>query len=264
VTLIEDALAEADAAPLPLVAAAREASGDAHVHMGDANRARREYEAGLIAASRSDDDHHRIELLTRLGWVSHVDGDLATARERHEQALELAVRAGDARGLRQVLLGLGELAIDEGDVARAGELIEQSLALAREQGDLYAAAWALEGRGELALAAGDLRQAERHYQNALRRAQALDYWDIVVACVDGLAVIAAERRDSHSAGRLRGIQEALEEETGFSYWGPRRDYDQRIATCAATDEASFSRAVAQGRASGRAALATLLGDGDDR
>jgi hypothetical protein len=46
--------------------------------------------------------------------------------------------------------------------------------------------------------------------------------------------------------------------------GPRRDYDQRIATRAATDEASVSRAVAQGRASGRAALATLLGDGDDR
>jgi predicted ATPase/DNA-binding SARP family transcriptional activator len=265
VTLIEDALAEADVTPLPLVAAAREASGDAHVHMGDGTRARREYEAGLIAASRSDDDQHRIELLTRLGSVSHVDGDLATARERHEQALVLAARAGDARCLRQVLFGLGDLAIDEGDVARAGELIEQSLALAREQGDLYAAAWALHDRGELALATGNLRQAERHYQDALRRAEALDYWDIIVDCVGGLAVVAAERRDPSSAGRLRGIQAALQEETGFSYWGPRRrEYDQRIATCAATDEASFSRAVARGRASGRAALATLLGDGDDR
>jgi predicted ATPase len=265
VTLIEDALAEADVTPLPLVAAAREASGDAHVHMGDGTGARREYEAGLIAASRSDDDQHRIELLTRLGSVSHVDGDLATARERHEQALVLAARAGDARCLRQVLFGLGDLAIDEGDVARAGELIEQSLALAREQGDLYAAAWALHDRGELALATGNLRQAERHYQDALRRAEALDYWDIIVDCVGGLAVVAAERRDPSSAGRLRGIQAALQEETGFSYWGPRRrEYDQRIATCAATDEASFSRAVARGRASGRAALATLLGDGDDR
>jgi predicted ATPase/DNA-binding SARP family transcriptional activator len=258
VTLIEDVLAETDVTPLPLVAAAREASGDAHVHMGDTKRARREYEAGLIAARMSGDDHLRIELLTRLGWVSHVDGDLATARERHEQALELAERAGDARCLRQVLLGLGELAIDEGDVARAGELIEQSLALAREQGDPYAEAWALEGRGELALATGDLKQAESHYQDALRRAEAFDYWDIIVDCIVGLTMIAAERRDPHSAGRLRGIQEALQEETGFSYWGLPRDYDQRIATCAAIDEASFSMAVAQGRASGRAALATLL------
>jgi len=258
VTLIHDALAEADMAPTPLVAAAREAAGDALYHMGDPKGARREYEASLVAVS-SDNDHLHIELLTRLAWTTHMDGDLATARERWEHALLVAAQVEDARCTLAALHGLGELAVDEGDIARATELLEQSIGLAMEQGDPYEAAGAVHGLGDLALATGNLNEAERHYQEGLRRADALDYRDIIVSCVGGLAAVAAERRDLDSAGQLWGIHETLEQETGFSLMDVRRKkYEQRIATCAARNEASFGRAAAKGRASGRAALATLL------
>ncbi|MES9542295.1 BTAD domain-containing putative transcriptional regulator [Actinomadura sp. NPDC000600] len=100
-----------------------------HVHAGDLDAARADYERGVELARRAGTPDKIAGGCKGLGDVARLRGDASEARRMYEAAVtgyssERFIAAG-VRGA--ALVGLGWLAADEGDAARAGALLREAV-----------------------------------------------------------------------------------------------------------------------------------------
>jgi tetratricopeptide (TPR) repeat protein len=215
-------------------------------------------------------------------------GELVTAHSLLDEGLSICREVGSKSDIAAFLYAFGALALEEGDVARARQLLEESLALRREMGDKVYLSKTLIWLGEVARSSGDLAAAGAFYEEAsslhiatgvdlsyllhnmghvahgqgdYERAAALfaesltmlvkaEDKEAVIACLAGLAAVAADRGQLGRAARLFGATSALV--STFDVYmdvADRLAYEQNMARAKAlSDPASWEAAWAEGQA----------------
>jgi non-specific serine/threonine protein kinase len=222
---------------------------------GDYATARAHYEEALTIFRDLGDRYGESGSLHGLGWVASEQGDLPLARDHYQQALAISEGLGDKAGVGSALNNLAGLLAREGETSEALALWERSLALCREIGDEHGVAVALTNIGRRAVGQGDLGRARDLFEEALavfrrlgaqrdraivltnlagvsRReeqyGEAADVYrealpaseetgdpQLTLACVEGIAVLAAHMGRPGQAARLFGAAEATRRHWGL-------------------------------------------------
>ncbi|HZY42491.1 MAG TPA: LuxR C-terminal-related transcriptional regulator, partial [Anaerolineae bacterium] len=145
---------------------------------------------------------------------------------------------------------LGELTRTEGDYLAACSLYEESLAIRRELGDQRGIAISLINLGFVAHYQGDYRQAATFFAESLALFQNHGGRRGIVDCIAALAGVAGAEGQPERAAQLFGAVEALREVIHtYVIYSDQIEYDRNVAAVRAQlDEATFTRAWAEGRA----------------
>ena len=230
-------------------------SGMLSARQGDYDRAVALYEESL---SLYEDLGHRKGThgpLRELGVVAYLRGDHDRAVLLNQQALATAREFGSTFGSGLAICNLADALRARGDLESARTLLEESLASLRhqEQGVLIANALVntLTRLGSIECASGEVTRAAESYTESLELV-----WRSVgkafetVACLEGLARVAAAQGRLERAARLLGASAALREEMGTPL-SPiiRADHDHASnAAREALGGEAFEAAWAVGRA----------------
>jgi predicted ATPase/DNA-binding CsgD family transcriptional regulator len=185
--------------------------------------------------------------------VGPRDLPLAQGHLLAEESLALFRDIGSRNYEARVLTTLGEITFLQGDITTARMLLEQSCSHFRELGFEPKIAWTLSFLGRVLMAEGDLAGARAVYEESLileRRVNfALSFRDIAPV-LEGLAAVVAAQGESTWAARLLGRAEA-QRETINTPLPPlyRADYEQAVALARSQlGGASFAAAWNEGRA----------------
>jgi predicted ATPase/DNA-binding CsgD family transcriptional regulator len=130
--------------------------------IGDLPRAKAAWEESITLARRSASRLEGIAvLLTRLGVIARLEGDLLRSRQLLEEALTSHRQGGFRWGIYVGIAALGDLEATEGNVGQAREHYRQIILEAREHG--FDVGWqhGLVGLGLLAGDSGDHHRAAR-------------------------------------------------------------------------------------------------------
>ncbi len=109
----------------------------------------------------------RAKALQYIGNLALDLGDAQRARTQYEGSLAIRRELGDQRGIAASLTGLGIVALDEGDYVRATKLHEETLAIERDIGNRFGEALSLYNLGRTATAAGQLEDAREYHEAGL-------------------------------------------------------------------------------------------------
>jgi predicted ATPase/DNA-binding SARP family transcriptional activator len=172
-------------------------------------------------------------LLTDLGDLQVHLGDFETAAVLHKEALGLALDTGASDAAALARSGLALAARRQGDYGRARELYLQALSYYREAARPPELAYALVSLGYVEELRGDLDAAAACHQESLRLAQDLPDGAPVALALEGLACVAAARRQPRRAAVLLGAAAALRERTGTPLLPADRGDVERAAGTAA-------------------------------
>ena len=188
-------------------------------------------------------------LLADLGDLQVGRGNFETAAVLHKEALDLAqdLGAGDAAALARS--GLAMAARRQGDYERARELQLAALSFFREAARTPELAYSLAALGYVEELRGDLDAAEACHQESLRLTRDQPDAAPVALALEGLACVAAARRQARRAAVLLGAAESLRERTGTPLTAQERA-DVERATGAAAGQlgaAAFAQLTEQGR-----------------
>jgi predicted ATPase/transcriptional regulator with XRE-family HTH domain len=192
--------------------------------------------------------------LRELGAVAYRKGDFERAAQLNEQALAITREFGSAFGEGLTLCYLADVMRAQGDLERARTLLEESLASLRRQ--VYplrvanALARTLARLGSIACETGEYERAADYFKESLELVRRFDFAFDAVACLEGLARVAAMQDRPERAARLCGASFALREEMGTPL-SPivQADHDHAVQTArAALGEDAFDAARAEGRA----------------
>lgn len=182
--------------------------------------------------------------------------DTAAARSKVEESLAISRELGDQRGLAYSLNLLGFVSLLQGEGAAACPLIEESLAIHKALGNRQGMAYTSLTFGWFSLSQGDYVAARANYEKSLAIMIELDDRWFIAACLEGLAIVAAQNTIGESfasalwAARLWGTAEALREAIGV----PLRSFERAINEWGIAKvrgqlgEESFATAWAEGRA----------------
>jgi predicted ATPase/class 3 adenylate cyclase len=258
--------------------------------LGDIDRASALLEESLSAARDTRDRLTIATSLNDLGNVAQVRGDMERAAALYQESLSLRRQLGDATEIARSINNLGVLALYSGDFADARRLFQEGLDLYRKTGDrwgeagtltglalairrvdtasdaanLLAESFALfEGIGDARNAAvaalnladtrrdfGDEVRAAAAYREALARFQRVGDTSGVVASLQGLAHILANRGEHELATRLLGAASRVDDPEEPS--APFGEPDATDADIAALRTALGDEAFAQAWTAGRA------------
>lgn len=193
--------------------------------------------------------------LRELGAVAYHRGDYDRAVRLNEQALAITHEFDNASGSGLVVCNLADALRARGDVERARTLLEESLASLRRQEQrlpiINALVNTLARLGSIECETGEVSRAAEAYSESLRL-----MWRYVgrayetVACLEGLARVAAMQGQPERAARLLGASAALSDEMGTPL-SPiiRLDHDHASKTAQeALGKDAFEAAFAAGRA----------------
>jgi predicted ATPase/DNA-binding SARP family transcriptional activator len=153
-------------------------------------------------------------LLADLGDLHVQLGDFETAAVLHKEALDLAVGTGARDAAALARSGQALAARRQGDYERARDLYLQALSYYRETARPPELAYSLVALGYVEELRDDLDAAEACHQESLRLAQDLSDAAPVALALEGLACVAAARRQPRRAAILLGAAAALRERTG--------------------------------------------------
>jgi predicted ATPase len=148
-------------------------------------------------------------LLRDLGAAEVRRGDYAASRGLYEESLAIFRELNEPRLLATVVANLGDLAFRQGDLAQAAERTRESLALQRELGATFGVAVSLITFGFVSVCQGRDEDARVALQEAMLLAHDLGSTDNLGYAFEGLAAVAAARRDFDRAARLVGRSEAI-------------------------------------------------------
>src|SRR5437588_174227 len=194
--------------------------------------------------------------------------DTAAARSMVEESLAISRELGDQRGLAYSLNLLGFVSLLQGEGAAACTLIEESLAIHKALGNRQGIAYTSLTFGWFSLSQGDYVAARARYEKSLAVMIELDDRWFIAACLEGLAITAAQTSTEESfasalwAARLWGVAEALREaisvplrsfERAINEWGIAKVRSQ-------LGEEAFATAWAEGRTMTPAEVALLSPD----
>jgi tetratricopeptide (TPR) repeat protein len=176
-------------------------------------------------------------------------GDFEAAAVLHKEALDLAreLGAGDAVALARN--GLALAARRQGDYGRARELHHAALSFYREAGLTGELAQSLASLGHVEELRGDLDAAEACHRESLRLARDLPGELPLALALEGLACVAAARRQPRRAAVLLGAAESVRARTGTLLPPPERVEVERAAAAAgaAVGREAFTGLTDRGR-----------------
>lgn len=229
--------------------------GLSYVYLGVVALRRGEYTLamGLLEQAllnfREVGDMRRVSIALRImGEVELCQGHYTPATTLLDESLGLVRSAKDRVDLGLVVYLLGQAARAAEDYPRAGVLFEESLALAREFNDTLSAGLALCELATVARQMGSTDEAVALLEESLGTFEPREKFGIV-ACLHGLAMVAAQQGAAERAARLFGATHKLREELGAPIAPFERDeYDQevgRVQTQLGGSE--FVRLLAEGR-----------------
>ena len=192
-------------------------------------------------------------LLVDLGDLHLLLGDFEAAAVFHKQALDLAQELGTRDAVALARKGLAQAARRQGDYSRARELHQAALAFYREAGLAGEIAHSLASLGYVEELRGDLAAAEACHRESLRLARDLaDENALAFAlalALEGLACVAAARRQPGRAAVLLGAAESIRARTGTRLSPQERADAERAAgaTVSELGREAFDLALERGR-----------------
>ncbi len=193
--------------------------------------------------------------LRELGVVAYYRGDYDRAVLLTEQALTVAQEFGSAFGSGLAVCALADALRARGDLGRARQLLEESLASLRRQEHpvviVNALVNTLNRLGSIECELGEDARAEDSYRESLGLIwQSVGRAFETVACLEGMARVAAMQDRPEQAARLLGASAALRDEMGTPL-PPMIREDHDHASDAAREslgEAAFEAAWTAGHA----------------
>jgi predicted ATPase/DNA-binding SARP family transcriptional activator len=170
-----------------------------------------------LALARELGQPHTIEgaLGTLASVLTAAGQDLERAVALRVEGIALAHAAGRPFSAAMSLAGLGLAHALMGDSASATAELDRAIAEQRAMKSSMDLVWVLQWRAIAALLAGEHASAREHYAASLQDALTAGGINSVPCSLDGLAGIAALRRQPTLAARLMGAAEALRESIGI-------------------------------------------------
>jgi predicted ATPase/DNA-binding SARP family transcriptional activator len=188
-------------------------------------------------------------LLADLGDLHVQLGDFEMAAVLHKEALDLAQDLGARDAAALARSGLAMAARRQGDYERARELHLLALAFYREAARTAEMAYSLAYLGYVEELRGDLDAAQACHLESLRVTRDRADAGSAALALEGLASVAAARRDPRRTAMLLGAAESLRGRTGMPLL-PAERVDVDRAADAAVDElgaSAFAGLMEQGR-----------------
>jgi predicted ATPase/class 3 adenylate cyclase len=180
---------------------------------GDSRRARELAELGLALYEGLGDRRGTAIMLRDLGAAAVRGGEHAEATAYYERSAALLEELGEHTLLATALANLGDVAFRQGDLGAAADRTREALALQREIGATFGVAISLSTLGFIALQDGRDEDARIALEESMLLAHELGSSDNLAYAFEGLAAVAATRRDWGRAAALLGRAEALREAT---------------------------------------------------
>jgi predicted ATPase/DNA-binding SARP family transcriptional activator len=146
-----------------------------------------------------------------LGFTAMHDGDLERAAALTARSLVISQSVQDQAGVAWSLFDLGYLALVRGDLCEARARLEQALPELLQQDIQFGAFRAMIALGHVMRALGEPGRAINAYTDALQIQQGMHYVEITADALEGLAGIAATRRNPARAAQLFGAAQAHRE-----------------------------------------------------
>lgn len=134
---------------------------------GDAERARKLAEEGLVRIAPNSADPGYALLLNTVATLAFYRGDNDVARVYWQRCLEVNEAIGDRKGIANMFNNLGVLAAQSGDRLRARTLWERCAEIAKEIDDIHRLAGIYNNLGIDSLETGELRGAEEYYLKSI-------------------------------------------------------------------------------------------------
>lgn len=204
-----------------------------------------------LALAREAGDRYLIGFtLNGLGSTAIHLGDLDLASTYHTEGLAVLRELGDSDGIAALLGNLGYTEMIRANFDRAVEYGEESLARYRELKSAHGTASLLGTLGRALLGRGDIDRAQAWLIEGLLLSEELGNKWYAAVTLQGLAGVAAARKEWERATRLFGAVEAYIEGTGIalhpSDWAINEPYLTSIR--ANVPEETFARDWETGRA----------------
>jgi predicted ATPase/DNA-binding SARP family transcriptional activator len=174
-------------------------------------------------------------LLVELADLSVLLGDWEAAAVLHKEALDAAEELGAMDALAHARNGLALAARRQGDYGRARELQQAALSFYQQAGFAAETVRSLASLGYVAELTGDLDDAEAYHLESLRLACDLPQESALAIALEGLACVAARRRQAARAALLLGVADSIRTRTGTALPPPERSDVERAAAAAVSE-----------------------------
>lgn len=218
---LEEALADAHAAPPAVRAQALRGLGMLARLLGDNERAIQALELSLLLMRSVDNPVGLARSLQMLAVVTMNQGDYRRARALYDEASSLFQALPESEkwvALAEHHLGLGTFG--EGDLTGAAARLDNAMALSRAQGDPWGVANSMTARALVACAQGDDARAAGLYRESLALWQALGNDEGVAGWLAGAATLGVARDRLVAAARIFGAANRLAEQASVTLYLP--------------------------------------------
>jgi predicted ATPase/DNA-binding SARP family transcriptional activator len=205
---------------------------------------------GLMLSREADDAEAAAWSLSILSVALYHQENLETARSQAEESLGIAREFGLLWLTGLALHVLGCIALAQEEREGAAVRFKESLAVWRECGAVVGPAYDLRFLGRIDRVEGRREQACARFQEALSLFASRQERRGVTFCLDELALLATEGKESLRAARLYAASEAQRASVGLLQ-GPADSVEFKTglrAVRAALGEEAFAAAWAEGRA----------------
>ena len=231
----------------PSRAKALSTAGVMQMFQGNLLQARLLLEEACTLSKQLGESENYLWALANLGGICVYDGDYKTAQAYLEEAL---VEAGTAPrySMGWVFAYLGDLCMFQGNPAKAQQMYEESVARLRSLNNRNFLALPLRRLAELALENADYEKATALHKESLKLNMEGGDQRAILACLAGLAAIAARRGNAIVAVRLFGSVDFLLHTFSASLLPiDEKAYERNIATLRSQmDEITFDVMWAEG------------------
>jgi non-specific serine/threonine protein kinase len=189
-------------------------------------------------------------VLTQLGIVAAIQGELIKAKKIHGESLALRLEVGNPWDIAQSFGNLASLAMQQKDNANGKQFAERALAWFQKAGDQRSIARITGDLAWIAGTEGDFSDAVALQTKSLAQlVQFGDDWSCA-ELLEGLASWAYEQGNSKRTAILLGAAEALRENVGMPLLGNEYDFYEKdlVTFWKRSGKKTFANAWAQGRA----------------
>ncbi len=195
--------------------------------------------------------HSQVALaLNNLGVVYWKSGDVENARAMYQESLTLYRQMDDPGNMVFALDNLGIVAQFHEEYEAARHYQDEALGICRTYGHKNSLAHVLANMGSRAVAEGDFASAREYYGELLPVLQQQNYYQVIVSCLEGIAVLSYKLGRSIEAARLWGAAEQMREviKSPISVTSIKR-YEQNVAAALEqSDPDAFQVAWSEGGA----------------
>jgi predicted ATPase/class 3 adenylate cyclase len=215
----------------------------------DWERARELAEDALALYRRLGDSRGVAIILRDLGAAAVRGGDYVAAKRFYEESASGLRELNERRLLATVIANLGDLAFRQGHLVDAAERTQESLAMQRELGATFGVAISLITLGFISVCDARDEDARQALEEAMLLANDLGSTDNLAYAFEGMAAVAAVRKEWERAELLLGRSEALREATATELEVAEQTVHEQTLT--ALRAARSAEEIREGLASGR-------------